>query len=98
MWQAALAAISDGVDADAPVPDDPVAVYDVMREAANRLAAVYAQQVTVGGIDASNRSTGTPMLDGYSVASFNYVAVAGRDSDTYSLSVAILYPWRHLLR
>ena len=31
--------------------EDPVAVYDVMREAATRLGAVYAQRVTVGGAD-----------------------------------------------
>nr|WP_152665904.1 hypothetical protein [Mycobacterium sp. UM_NZ2] len=46
----ALAEISEGVDLDAPVPDDPVAVYDTMREAANRLTAVFAEQVTIGGI------------------------------------------------
>lgn len=31
--------------------DDPVVVYDVMWEAANRLGAVYAQQVTSGGVN-----------------------------------------------
>ncbi|MET4705169.1 hypothetical protein ABIB54_002666 [Frigoribacterium sp. UYMn621] len=30
---------------------DPVVVYDVMREAANRLVGVYAQRATVGGTD-----------------------------------------------
>lgn len=30
--------------------DDPVVVYDMMREAANRLCAFYARQVTAGGL------------------------------------------------
>jgi hypothetical protein len=30
--------------------EDPVVVYDVMREAANRLVGFYATQVTVGGM------------------------------------------------
>ena len=30
---------------------DPVVVYDVMREAANRLVGLYAQRATVGGLD-----------------------------------------------
>lgn len=29
--------------------EDPVVVYDVLREAANRLSALYVRQVTVGG-------------------------------------------------
>jgi len=33
-----------------PSADDPVAVYDVMRDIANRVVAVYASRVTVGGV------------------------------------------------
>jgi hypothetical protein len=33
-----------------PVAEDPVAVYDVMRDTANRVVAVYASRVTVGGV------------------------------------------------
>lgn len=32
-------------------PQDPVAVYDIMREAATRLMSLYAQRITVGGDD-----------------------------------------------
>lgn len=30
---------------------DPVAVYDIMRETANRWMAIYAARVTVGGLE-----------------------------------------------
>ena len=33
------------------IPDDPVVIYDIMREAANRLCAFFAGQATVGGIE-----------------------------------------------
>ena len=31
------------------IDEDPVVVYDIMRESANRLAALCVRQVTVGG-------------------------------------------------
>ena len=37
------------------VVDDPVVVYDVMREAANRVVALLSERVTVGG-------AGDPMI------------------------------------
>lgn len=40
-----------GVAPGAPVPDDPVVVYDTMRDAATTLGAVYAQRIGVGGLD-----------------------------------------------
>lgn len=37
---------------NAPEPaEDPVATYDIMREAATRLMSLYAQRITVGGDD-----------------------------------------------
>ena len=33
------------------IDEDPVVVYDIMRESANRLAALYIRQVTVGGTE-----------------------------------------------
>ena len=39
------------MDPDQPPPEDPVVVYDNMREAATRLAAVYARRITAGGPD-----------------------------------------------
>ena len=33
------------------IDEDPVVVYDIMREAANRLAALCVRQVTVGGAE-----------------------------------------------
>lgn len=33
-----------------PAPD-PVVVYDILREAANRLCAYYAERVTKGGLE-----------------------------------------------
>ena len=33
------------------IDEDPVVVYDIMREAANRLAAPCVRQVTVGGAE-----------------------------------------------
>ena len=33
------------------IDEDPVVVYDNMRESANRLAALYIRQVTVGGTE-----------------------------------------------
>ena len=36
---------------NAPPAQDPVVVYDLMREAANRLIGVYAQRGTVGGLN-----------------------------------------------
>jgi len=35
----------------ANVAEDPVVIYDTMREAANRLVSVYAERVTFGGMD-----------------------------------------------
>lgn len=32
------------------VTNDPVVIYDVMWEATNRLTALYAEQVTIGGM------------------------------------------------
>ena len=40
-----------GVAPGTTVPDDPVAVYDVLREAANRLGGLYVQRVGAGGLD-----------------------------------------------
>jgi hypothetical protein len=40
-----------GVASGAPVPDDPVAVYDIMRDAATDLGSLYAGRVGVGGLD-----------------------------------------------
>jgi hypothetical protein len=47
-------AVALGADPDGPVPDDPDAIYDIydiLRESANRLGALYAQQITKGGTD-----------------------------------------------
>jgi hypothetical protein len=38
-------------DRKADAPRDPVVAYDVMRFAANRLAAIYASRATIGGIE-----------------------------------------------
>lgn len=48
-FRAALAQL--GVAPGAPVADDPVVVYDIMRETANQLGGLYARRVTVGGLD-----------------------------------------------
>ena len=37
--------------ANQPRAQDPVVVYDVLRESANRLASIYAERVTVGGLE-----------------------------------------------
>jgi excisionase family DNA binding protein len=51
LFAEALAEVSEGVDFEGPVPDDSVAVYDIMREAANRLTALYVPQITAGGAE-----------------------------------------------
>ncbi|TXH11127.1 MAG: DNA-binding protein [Spirochaetes bacterium] len=48
---AAVARLTEDIDLDAPVPANPVSVYDTMREMSNRLVAVYAERITAGGLD-----------------------------------------------
>jgi len=57
---------------------DPVVTYDVMREAANRLVGLYAQQVTVGG-------TGDPAIIAMRALRDEVYAVPTHDLDAQEL-------------
>jgi hypothetical protein len=49
LFAEALAEVSEGADCDGQVPDDVVAVYDIMRDAETHLTAMYVPQISAAG-------------------------------------------------